>query len=162
MFSIKKISELGKGKIERLQDTELSDMSLFIDSATPSVPSCFPNCYKADLRGLDMSGQDLFSNFAGADFSPKVSPKGTIKTNLSDADLTGTVLNGAKLNGAILTNARLIGANLYDANLAGADLGAATHDSTTTWPTVEYWDNVTCPDGTNSDETGNATCGFKV
>ena len=71
MFNIKLISGSGEDKLTGLQDIELSDISLFIDDATPGMPSCFPNCYKADLRGLDMSGQNLYVDFAGADMRPK-------------------------------------------------------------------------------------------
>ena len=169
MFNIKPISDSGEDKFTGLQEIELTDISLFIDDATPGVPSCFPNCYKADLRGLDMSSQQLVSTFERADFSPR----GTTKTNLSGADLTGADLTGADLNGADLTGADLGGANLNSANLTfavlnGAELGGANlnganligakSDSMTTWPTANWWGNTTCPVGTNSDN--DPSCGF--
>ena len=99
MFNIKPISNSGNDKLTGVQDIELSHSSLFIDPATSVVPSCFPNCYEADLRGLDMSGQNLFSNFLKADLSPK----GATKTNLSNTILFGAILNGAGLGRANLT-----------------------------------------------------------
>ena len=121
IFNIKPLTNSGRDKLIGLQDIELSDISLFIDDATPGVPYCFPNCYKADLRGLDMSGQNLFSTFAQADFSPK----GTTKTNLSGAIMPGANLIGANLIDANLSGARLGGANLNGANLSDAGLGGA-------------------------------------
>ncbi len=139
IFTIKPLTDSGRDKLTGLQKIELTDISLFIDDATPGVPSCLPNCYKADLRGLDMSGQNLFSTFAQADFSPK----GTTKTNLSgaimpganliDANLNGTNLSGARLGGAILNGANLSGAGLGGVILAGANLtGANLTDATLT------------------------------
>ena len=49
------------------------------------------------------------------------------------------------LSNADLSNANLRYAILYDADLTGADL------------TAVYWDDTTCPDGTNSDDNGD-TC----
>ena len=173
-FNIKPLTDSGEDKLTGFQDIELSNISLFIDDATPGVPSCLLNCVNADLRGLDMSGQQLVSTFMRADFSPK----GTTKTRLSGAklfganlfdanltgadlaytDLTGANMIGADLTDAVLFGARLGGADLLNANLIGADLTTATYDSTTTWPTAKWWGNTTCPDGTNSDN--NPSCGF--
>ncbi|MEC7261512.1 MAG: pentapeptide repeat-containing protein, partial [Candidatus Thermoplasmatota archaeon] len=110
----------------------------------------------ADWGGLNLSGQDLDerdlgrvdlsnTNLANADLSNmNMSESIFIDVNLSNADLSG-----ANLENAILVNFRggsLDDADLTDANLAGAfglfDLSAATLS------------NTTCPDGTNSDETG--------
>ena len=226
-FKVKPINKNGEDSLTDLVGKELDIASLFIDSATPGVPSCFPNCDGADLRGLDMSSQQLVSTFEGADMSPK---RGAIdlepiKTNLSDANLSGAYLIGANLSGANLSDADLAGANLtganlslaglfkadltganlssadlsvaelFDADLSSADLSGAdlTHaflpeadltnarlnsadlsyanlgradlfgakfNSKTIWPTAEYWSNTTCPDGSNSNEPGNETCGF--
>ena len=136
MFNIKPISDSGEDKLTGLQGKDMTDISLFIDDATPGVPSCFPNCYGADLRGLDMSGQRLVTNFAQADFSPK----GTTKTNLSGAIMPGANLIDANLNGADLTDA-----NLYAADLTSADLNGA------------IWGNTTCPDGSLNSGTSPCT-----
>ena len=111
---------------------------------------------EGDWGGLNLSGQDLderdlgrvdLSNtdLAGADLSNmNMSESILLDVNLSNADLTG-----ANLENAILVNfmgGSLEDADLTDANLAGAfgffDLSAA------------ILSNTTCPDGTNSDETG--------
>jgi len=113
----------------------------------------------ADWGGLNLSGQNLDerdlgrvdlsnTNLAGADLSNmNMSESILLDVNLSNADLTG-----ANLENAILVNfmgGSLEDADLTDANLAGAfgffDLSAATLS------------NTTCPDGTNSDETGCAS-----
>ena len=96
--------------------------------------------------------------------------KGKTKTNLAGAYLYGAqfyyanmadaVLIGAQLNDADLGGTDLTGADLKFANLTHAYLYGAKYDSTTIWPTAEYWDNTTCPDGSNSDDPENATCGF--
>ena len=120
-----------------LKGKALDEVTLFIDDAkyiddsTPGVPTCFPYCRGADLKGWDMSGQKLYSDFSYADLSPR----GETATNLSLADLTGVDLTGAYLNGADLTDANLKGAylsgadltdaNLSNASLVGADLTSA-------------------------------------
>ena len=113
----------------------------------------------ADWGGLNLSGQDLderdlsrvdLSNtdLAGADLSNmNMSESILLDVNLSNADLTG-----ANLENAILVNfmgGSLVDADFTNANLAGAfgffDLSAS------------ILSNTTCPDGTNSDETGCAS-----
>ena len=164
IFDVKPLTDSSKDKLTGLQDIELSDISLFIDEATPGVPSCFPNCRRADLRGMDIGAQKLYSDFIRVDMRSK----GKTQTNLVGADLTGAQLLNAKMADAILLGANLTDANLTDADLTGAELRianltntylkGATYDSTTKWPTAEWWDNTTCPDGTNSDN--NQSCGF--
>ena len=113
----------------------------------------------ADWGGLNLSGQDLderdlsrvdLSNtdLAGADLSNmNMSESILLDVNLSNADLTG-----ANLENAIVVNfmgGSLADADFTNANLAGAfgffDLSAS------------ILSNTTCPDGTNSDETGCAS-----
>ena len=141
MFNIKPISDSNEDKLTGLQDIELSDISLFVDDAAAGVPSCFPNCFEADLRGMDMSGQNLFSNFVNADLRPR----GKNVTNLSGADLSGANLYSAKLTGANLTGAKLYGANLYGALLSDAIL------------TDVIWGNTTCPNGNTNSGTSPCT-----
>ncbi len=124
-----------------------------------TLPSCFPNCSKAKLSGIDMSGKDLIPNFYSADLSgANLTGAILIGAILTGANLSGANLNGANLNGTDLTGARLNGADLTDAGLIDAGLTGATYDSTTTWPTAEFWYQTTCPDGSNSDK--NPSCGF--
>ena len=54
-------------------------------------------------------------------------------------------MNGADVRFADLSGADLRDAYLYGADLTGADL------------TGVYWNDTTCPDGTNSNDNGN-TC----
>ena len=166
IFNVKPLTDSGRDKLISLQDIELSDISLFIDEATTRVPSCFPYCRGADLRGMDIGSQKLYSDFIYADMRSK----GETQTNLIGADLTGAqllnakmadaILWGANLSNADLTNADLTGAELRIANLTNTYLKGATYDSKTIWPTALWWDNTTCPDGTNSNDPGNETCGF--
>jgi hypothetical protein len=140
IFNVKPLSNSSEDKVTGLQGKDMSDISLFIDDATPGVLPCFPYCSGADLKGLDMSGQDLVSDFSLTDFSPKVSPKGTIYSkltstnlegaiiyegNLSSANLTYANLNSANLNGANLTDSILYDAQLANAQLEGANLTGA-------------------------------------
>ena len=118
VFGVKPLSDSSEDKITGLKDMKMSDISLFIDDATPGVPSCFPYCRGADLKGWDMSGQKLYSDFSNADLSPR----GETATNLSGAIMPGANLIDANLNGADLTDAGLIDADLYRANLSGAFL----------------------------------------
>ena len=63
IFNVKPPTDLGEDKLAGQQHRKLSGISLFIDDARPGVPSCFLNCNGADLRGLDMSSQQLIGNF---------------------------------------------------------------------------------------------------
>ena len=164
MFNIKPLSDISEDKVTGFVGEAIDKVSLFIDDATTGVPSCFPNCRRADLRGMDIGAQKLYSDFIRADMRSK----GETQTNLVGADLTGAQLLKAKMADAILLGANLTDANLTDADLTGAELRianltntylkGATYDSTTNWPTAEWWDNTTCPDGTNSNN--NPSCGF--
>jgi len=104
-----------------------------------------------DLNGRNISLADFSqSNFSGTDLSG---------TNLSESLFYETDLSGADLTGANLTNAVLAslgGAGslentiLVDANLTGA-WGTGIGQMNLTMAVLS---NTTCPDGTNSDETG--------
>ncbi|DAC07621.1 MAG TPA: FtsX-like permease family protein, partial [Candidatus Poseidoniales archaeon] len=104
-----------------------------------------------DLNGRNISLADFSqSNFSGTDLSG---------TNLSESLFYETDLSGADLTGANLTNAviaSLGGAGslentiLVDANLTGA-WGTGIGQMNLTMAVLS---NTTCPDGTNSDETG--------
>ena len=113
----------------------------------------------ADWSGLDLSGQDLNerdlgrvdlsnTNLTGADLSNlNMSESILLDVNLSDADLTG-----ANLENAILVN--FMGGSLEDADFTDADLAGAfgLFDLSSS-----ILSNTTCPDGTNSDDTGCAS-----
>ena len=142
MFNIKPLSDSSEDKIIGVIGKGMDKVSVFIDDAA-DTSSC-------DLSGARLSGANLSdANLSGA---------GLANANLTDVNLTGANLNKADLYRSTLTGANLTGANLSGAVLVGANLVGATYDSTTTWPTAEYWNNTTCPDGTNSDN--NPSCGF--
>ena len=69
--------------------------------------------------------------------------------------LTGRLLFAGRAGGKLVEAFEAPGMN-------GADLTGATYDLNTTWPAAIYWGDTTCPDGSNSDDPGNATCGMKV
>ena len=107
--------------------------------------------FNQDLNGRNISLADFSqSNFSGTDLSG---------TNLSESLFYETDLSGADLTGANLTNAVIasLGGDgslentiLVDANLTGA-WGTGIGQMNLTMAVLS---NTTCPDGTNSDETG--------
>ena len=110
------------------------------------------NLYAGSLRGANL--------FRASLKEANLSDMTLWDANLRDANLRDANLSYSELDGADLTGANLNGANLTYANLNLADLKGATSDLTTKWPTSFYWGNTTCPDGTNSNDPGNETCGF--
>ena len=109
-----------------------------------------------DQFGLGLGFESALVGGAAIDETDTPLPEETLeKARKADA-----ILLGANLTDANLTNADLTGAELRIANLTNTYLKGATYDSTTNWPTAEWWDNTTCPDGTNSNDPGNETCGF--
>ena len=106
------------------------------------------NLYDANLRGANLSNADLrdadlrYADLSGADLS---------NANLYDAGLFNAELRYADLSGADLRDAGLGYANLSNADLTGADLTGAWN----LW--LVFWNDTTCPDGTNSNNNGN-TC----
>ena len=159
-----------------LKGKQLNDISLFIDDATPGVPSCFPNCKDAILKGLDMSGQNLYSDFENANLNnallnfanlsgadlyganlnyTKLNEADLHRAYLKGADLTDAELTGAYMNDADLTNANLADANLKGANLAEADLSGANLKGANL--TDALWGKTTCPNGTMNSGTSPCT-----
>ena len=111
------------------------------------------NIPNQDLSGRNISFADFdASNFSGTDLS---------ETNLSESLFYETDLTGADLTGANLTNAVIasLGGSgslentiLVDANLSGAwGTGVGRMNLS-----LAVLSNTTCPDGTNSDQTGCA------
>ena len=115
----------------------------------------------ANLSAASMRGIDLSVDLSGA------------KADLSGTDLRGAQLRYANLSGAILYDADLspksaggyyggtdeyltdlTGANLSDADLTGADLTGADLTGSYGLDTI-IWDNTTCPDGSNSNDSGD-------
>jgi hypothetical protein len=82
-------------------------------------------------------------------------------------DLAGCSLDEDNLAGANLVGANLAGAGLYDVNLTDADLeganlaGAGLFLAGLTGANLNgvYWNDTTCPDGTNSNDDGDTCVG---
>ena len=91
------------------------------------------NFTNANLSGSAIGGDLNFANFTNANLSGDTSFEGT---SLKYANFTGANLTGALIADSDLTNAKFTGANVS---------------------AVSTWNNVTCPDGTNSDNDGD-TC----
>ena len=170
-----------------LKNKDLEEVSLFIDDATLGAAASSPsscslsganlsgaNLTDADLTDAhlydaDLTDADLFlANLTDAQMEvATLTDANLFKANLTGAelgyafitgaDLTRSNLTGANLSSADLTGANLSGANLTDANLFFTDLTNVIYDEKTTWPTAEYWDYTTCPDGSRSDY--NPSCG---
>ncbi|MBQ71019.1 MAG: hypothetical protein CMA65_05990, partial [Euryarchaeota archaeon] len=112
-----------------------------------------------DWSGLNLSNQNLNSrNLSLADLSTSnFAGSNLVGLNLSEALLFNTDMSGADLSGANLTNTVLVtlfgpgsidGVNFTDANLEGA-WSNGTMDLTSA---ILF--NTTCPDGSNSNDTG--------
>jgi len=120
--------------VQQLQSDVVVQQNLVAVWTERALSNDFSN---ADLSFANLNGANLYyanlhdANLSGAD--------------LSDAMLTYAYLDGANLSGADLENAGLYYAALTGADLTGANLNGV------------YWNDTTCPDGTNSDDNGN-TC----
>ena len=162
-------------------DDAMLEASLLLEASSPPIswvekvviamiknpPWLWPEDW--DLSGADLTDADLArSDLTGANLT-NATLLGTKLpgANLTKADLTGANLTkadlsgGATLNNANLTGANLTGANLYRANLMFAELNGADLTNANTngvMVTGAIWGNTTCPDGTNSNDPGNATC----
>ena len=148
IFDIKSIGDSGKDKLTGLQDKKISDVSIFIDNSSSSVPAC--NLSGVDLEGVtlpqmtctdgnctstpaNLNGADL--SFVDFSYMNSTYPSDLSRTEMNGANLTNACLCGAnaykiKLNGANLTNADFTGVDLRNAELSGAT-----------------WNNTICPDG---------------
>jgi len=116
-----------------LRDTKLSHI-IFVDAnltgALLNYASSFDEQLCNGFCSLNLSGANLaYANLAYANFQY--------------ATMTGTNLSGANITGASLSNTDFSYANLTGADLIGADL------------TGVIWYNTTCPDGSNTGETGS-------
>ena len=138
---IKDLNDNFQAKFTALKGRKLENISLFIDHEVDEV-SATPSC---NLTGANLTYADLNdANLTNAHLA---------KVNLAHATLNKANLTGAYLKGANLTQADMMYANLTEADLNNANLSNATLDDA-------IWNNTTCPDGTNSNDPGNPTCGF--
>jgi len=139
-------------------DGGLTDSNLSVED----VLEGYVMLMQRDWSGLNLANQDLNNrNLSRADFTnTNLSESNLEDVNLSESILYNVDLSGADLTGADLRDTILVrlfgpgsvdGADFTEANLEGAwslgtlDLSTATLS------------NTTCPDGSNSDETGCAT-----
>ena len=101
----------------------------------------------ADLVGAELIGADL----TGADLTNTLITiarmRGAVLTraDLTNANLSQTNLNDADLSDSNLTDAVIARADLTGANLTGANLTGVT------------WSYTTCPDGSETADTGSCT-----
>lgn len=104
------------------------------------------NLHDADLSDADMIHAHLhYAILTGANLnSADLSGANLTYSTLTGADLSDTILFSADLSFADLENATMNGANLTGADLRGANLNGV------------IWNYTICPDGTNSDDNGNA------
>lgn len=126
----------------------------------------FSNPYgdRVDFSGVDFSSVQAFitpgftrSNFSNTNWT-NMNLDGcsfgqfTINeaANLTGADFSGTTLGCADFRQSNLSNINFSGATLTAVNLQDTTMTGANITNTT-------WSNVTCPDGTNSNDNGN-TC----
>ncbi len=115
-----------------------------------------------DWSGLNLENQDLSNrNLSLADFTTSnLSESNLEDVNLSESLLFNVDLSGADLTGADLRDTillRLFGPGSVD----GTDFTEANLEGAWSWGTLDLSNailsNTTCPDGSNSDETGCAT-----
>ena len=128
----------------------------------------FHGAIMTDLTGNDIVRAEK-ADFTGANFTDAY---------LEDANLSDSILTHARLASAKLQGARLDGAKMQHANLKGAQLpGASLVKADLTKAFLHHanlfeanlkgaildgamWFNTRCPNGTNSNDPNNSTCGF--
>ena len=153
VFNIKTISASAIDKFNDFVGKGMEKVSVFIDGAAADsgLPSCFPDCHKAQLSGINLSKKKLFTDFSSADLSYSyLTGADLTRVDLTRADLSGAYLTDAYLNDANLREADLNGANLFKANLFKANLFGANL-------TGVVWGDTFCPNGTLNDGTSPCT-----
>ena len=129
---------------------DLSNANL-VDAVTTSIATCVKT--SVDFSGANLSGAHLLAaQLFQATFT---------NANLTGADLSSVVLSGQQCgnpNRADMKGANLTNANFTNAALIHLDLQGATGGSSATW-TGAGWNDVICPDGTNSNNDGNTCSG---
>ena len=177
MFSIKPISDLGEDKLTGHKNMEMSDISLFIDDAILGDFTVEDGqTWKGNVIGNvigDVTGNvvgDVQGNVSGrvikslGDATCSLNSEfGQGQVDLSNSLMIRVKLRGADMKGANFefvnfTGSDLSGANFKNANLAFANLSDIEFEGAIFDGAIFY--NTTCPDGTNSNDSGNASCGF--
>ncbi len=177
MFNIKPISDLGEDKLTGHKNMEMSDISLFIDDAILSDFTVEDGqTWKGNVIGNvigDVTGNvvgDVQGNVSGrvikslGDATCSLNSEfGQGKVDLSNSLMIRVKLRGADMKGANFefvnfTGSDLSGANFKNANLAFANLSDIEFEGAIFDGAIFY--NTICPDGTNSNDSGNASCGL--
>ncbi len=152
---------------------KLTDFGLANLSGATFTNAQFDGTYftSANFTGANLSNAS-FNSINGSNGSPVANTGVGPGSNFTGANLTGAVFLSVGIGEANFTNANLTDAqfhstNLRDAVFAGADLTGTEFVNGTDLTgarltganiaPVASWINVTCPDGTNSDNDG-ATC----
>jgi uncharacterized protein YjbI with pentapeptide repeats len=167
-----RFGEFPPGSLE-LQSQRLDDSGIFVLAYSNLCGANLNHALiKGDnlLYGADLSDANLnrvtitgdvtggykplqFANLSGANLGHATIGGGPNEFGLlQSANLTGANLEGALITGfGVLGHTNLSGANLHGASVAGflALSGA-------------FYDNTTCPDGTNSDDDGGTCVGHGV
>ena len=118
----------------------------------------------SNLGGIEAPGGSLTPSVAtGADFSNISLRNGSLRGVLAGADLSRANLQGATLqgnyNGANLQGVNLSDAFVLSADFSNANLNFLIVDNRTDFHAASItWSNTTCPDGTNSDDSGGSCC----
>lgn len=115
----------------------------------------------ADLTGTDFSYGDFYktnfveSNLTGVNFSnSNFWQSGLNLSNFTNADFS----NATNFYSISITESNLSNTNFTNVPFARVDMTGATNAATATF-TGATWDDVTCPDGTNSNENSNTCVG---
>jgi len=129
-----------------------------------------PDCSGQNFQGQDFSNVNFpaHTNFSGANLSSaSLSGSTLVECNLSGTNLTKANLTNTQFVECQLPGANLAGADLTNANFApgfpsfpdNANLTGANFQNVIGLATINWGDNTTCPDGTNSGANGGTCVG---
>lgn len=112
------------------------------------------------FKGKDISSAQLNKcSFDGVDLTGVIfkdahfSSSGITNSNLTNADFSSLHMEQGGFNDSNLQNVNFSGANLESVKFTGAQ------NMTSANITGVTWSNVTCPDGTNSEDNGSTCAG---
>jgi Pentapeptide repeats (8 copies) len=121
--------------------------------------SCFYLGTTNDFQGMDLSGTQAppficNGNFTNSDFSNS----SFWYTQANNANFTNVNFSGAFMYQANFGGANLNGANFTNTSLQSSYFGGASTTGAIT--TGTNWNDVQCPDGSNSNDHGGTCVGF--
>jgi len=116
--------------------------------------------FASNFKGNDFSSAQLNKcGFDSVDLTGVIFKKAYFSSSsISNSNLTNANFSTSKLEQAIFNNSDLQNVNFSGANLESVKFTGAQHMDTANLTGVT-WSNVTCPDGTNSDDNGNTCIG---